>query len=317
MRDAARDSLLGYTYQFMGIASLRALSSETTGEGLSAVFRAKVAAGRLIHEWVGQDAAVRQVPGAPGGSILIQFKHSGDEGNDLDESELIEILCKLDRSRQEAARLGETVDEHVVITNRRLAADALSLYNARSGLARPAKLELRQFNKKNGDPIKKNQALLSGYADAAAAANAWFEVLKRVTIFPGISFAAALDHLRRFASRHGVTAEEFPTRANTAIGTMLSQTVSGLLEIDLPWLREHLVGARDCAVARIWEGLDPRRCPSSAQRAAWASQRANDKPTGPTGTHEPPSGPGAAIPCGVLARGRGFWKKCPRSSASH
>src|SRR5438309_7436016 len=104
MRDGARDSLLGYLYQFVGIASLRALSTEITGDGISTVVRAKVASGRLIHECVGQDAKVQPAPGVAGGSMLIQFKHSGDEGNELDEAELVEILCKLERSRQEAAR---------------------------------------------------------------------------------------------------------------------------------------------------------------------------------------------------------------------
>ena len=242
MTDGARSALLGYLYQFIGTTALRALVTPD-GDGAAAELLAKVRAGRLVHEVVGQDAVVYTRRASTDEAVLIQFKYSADPSNHLSERELIEILCRFDRSTEAAARANDSITSYVLITNRTLELGARALLAAGGSSAPPPALTLPAVYR--GHPHKTNTPLLADYPDPVAAAVAWFEVLNHLSVLEGVSFASCSHALRTFAASHGVLAEEFTGRVAQTIGMVLEETTHGPLEIDSAWLLRHLVGAAD------------------------------------------------------------------------
>src|SRR5437879_1185759 len=133
MQDGARNALLGYLYQFIGVASLRALSASDSVHGAWVGLLARVENGHLLHERHGDDAIVKPVFGTLGGSVAIQFKHSSNASRGLSVGEFIDILHGFEMSRLIAQGQGETVSQFTLITNRDLDRRAQSLFDARSG----------------------------------------------------------------------------------------------------------------------------------------------------------------------------------------
>jgi hypothetical protein len=244
MHDGARDALLGYLYQAIGVSSLRAVAVREPGGGAWAWLTASVASGRLEHERFGQDAVVTKLPGAAGENVAIQYKHSLDITNAIATKELIEILHGFEMSRQDAGSRGVTISRYVLVTNRTLDDKARDLVARRNNRRPPKELVLPL--RKKGKVVASNRRLLTHYnGKPQAAAAAWHAVLRVFEVVEGTSFRQGLDEIQQFAHRHGVLPDELGGAIDRLIGALLRETAVGPVEVTVPWLKRHLVGADD------------------------------------------------------------------------
>src|SRR5947209_5116341 len=98
MVDGARNALLGYLYQFVGLLGLkaRALDPRESNDSLECELVVWAGKGTVIHEEFGQDAAFRLLAG---GTVLVQFKYSASaDRQEIDLPDLLEIIHRFDES---------------------------------------------------------------------------------------------------------------------------------------------------------------------------------------------------------------------------
>ena len=247
MRDGAQDALVGYLYQFVGVASLRARAITATDleQELSCELIASVQKGTLHHEQQGQDALVRVSAGDRDETVAIQFKYSRTvERRVMPRNEVIDVVHAFDRSRRFAASQGVAIDRYVLVTNRTLDTTADALFQKRMSATTPKELVLREHTN-DGRIIESNQPIVKEYGSALAAAQAWHEVFRRLTISENVHFASFLTNLRDLALHHGLSDAEFDAALVRLVGSVIDATVQGPFEVDAGWLTRCLVGAQD------------------------------------------------------------------------
>ena len=256
MLDGARNALLGYLYQLIGTASVR-VREVADGDDAWAHLIAR-AGGSLHSEEFGQDAAVRQIAAPGAGVTAIQFKHSAVTAKAVERSELLDILVAFDRSRNEAASSGVTIDRYSLITNRQLAAGAQEVLSHSKSQTKPHH-SLVLPTHKGGKPIAENEKRLAPHrGNATAAASAWHEVLRNLDVLPSVTSETDLLRLRAFAARYGVLEHEWANRLNALIGAFVSGTASrGTIDVTREWLKEHLIGDAGAANLDFTNWFDP------------------------------------------------------------
>jgi hypothetical protein len=257
MLDGARNAMMGFLYQLLGTASVR-VREITPGNDAWASLIARIGDGTIVCEEFGQDAIARP-PLTNHGVIAIQFKHSADPNKPIETNEFIEILFAFDQSRRDAAAAGETIEEFILITNRSLGEKAQKLlYEAKMAQSVPNLLRLRKQTRA-GKTIVDSERRLAPYAgDVTAAAQAWFSVLRSLTVHPGANFDGDLNRLRMFAARYGVLGTEWDGRLNALVGAFVRETAANnAVEVTREWLKAHLVGDPNAASLQFGSAFSP------------------------------------------------------------
>jgi hypothetical protein len=130
--DGGQWALAGYLYQMVGLLAMHAQancpSMSARSEELAALLKL-VPSGRIHHEYLGQDAVLRQLGVSENDTlVLVQFKYSTQQTPPkITPSQLLEIIDQLHASTQQALALGENVTGYALITNRNLSPQAARL----------------------------------------------------------------------------------------------------------------------------------------------------------------------------------------------
>lgn len=257
MPDGARRALLGYLYQLLNTAALRAVPSGV--DGYPASLLADVRLGQLVLEVHGQDAAIRIDRTGPAELVALQFKHLGEPGSTLGFQDLIEILHALEMSRRAAAAVNETINRSFLVTNRTLDPRAKRLWAKRNGSRRPDELQLIKNTASTLAAWK--ESILSAYATpkagaatattAKTAATAWWAVLKGLVLFENFTFDRGLVDLRDYAAAFGVLEAEQEERLNQLAGLLFRTTAAGPVQLSRQVMNGCLVGSERGACLRF------------------------------------------------------------------
>jgi hypothetical protein len=250
VQDGARDALVGYLYQLVGVAGLRARATlcEGTAESLDCVLLNWIQQGSLLHEVFGQDAAVR-LDGQR--VVAVQFKYSRRSGGAIIlPSEFQEILHTFDCSRREALPTDQ-ITRFVIITNRRLDQEVQALYEKRDE-PQPPKGLLPHGNN------KLTQKIVEAHGTRENAAPHWHNILRNLIICERLPLAAWTDSLRSYAQSHGLDDSEFTDALDRLIGNLVQTTVNRTVDVSCEWLNEQMVGASDARPLCL-DACDPAR----------------------------------------------------------
>jgi hypothetical protein len=256
MVDGARNALLGYLYQLLGTASVRVREVTSAADAWALVI-ARFGQGSPVSEEFGQDATVHP-PATPNhGVTAIQFKYSATPGSLIDRDELIDILVALDRSREEAASAGVTIEHYALVTNRQLDPRAQEIVDHAASPTPHRSLVVTMT--RNGAPVAANVKRVEPHqGDPDRAAAAWHAIVRALTVFPCETFEADLHRLRQFAARYGVLDREWEACLNSLVGALVRETAQGhTVEVTREWLKEHLVGDRNAATLQFGCSFEP------------------------------------------------------------
>ncbi|MCC7421737.1 MAG: hypothetical protein IT428_15760 [Planctomycetaceae bacterium] len=245
--------MTGYLYQFLGIASLRAraITVSDLDSELACDLVTSIQDGELVHELHGQDAVIKVQHASKGENVGIQYKHAKTASRmTIERSELIDILHVFDRSQREAQNRGESLDRFVLVTNRSLDENSQALFQKKTSAQVPPELVIREATQA-GRKIAGAKKVVEEYGSAAAAAAAWHGVLGKLSIWRDLRYEAAVLELKKLATQHGLTPDEFDAARGRIISSIIEATVVGPLTITMEWLTECLVNAPDARVLRL------------------------------------------------------------------
>jgi hypothetical protein len=243
VQDGARGALVGYLYQLVGVAGLRARATvcKGTAESLDCVLLNWIQQGPLLHEVFGQDAVVRL---NSQGVVAVQFKYSWKSGGALIlPSEFQEILHTFDCSRREALPTDQ-ITRFVIITNRELDQEVQALYEKRDE-PQPPKGLIPHGNS------RLTQKIEQAHGTRENAAPHWHDILRNLIICERIPLASWTDSLRSYAQSHGLDDSEFTNALDRLIGNLVRTTVNSTVDVSREWLNEQMVGASDARPLRL------------------------------------------------------------------
>jgi len=255
MSDGARDALAGYLYQIVGAAGLSARAIERSDErgNLTCALVIEARGAKVLHEVRGQDVMMRREEADQNSGIAVQFKFSREgAGKEIQPTELREILNSFDHCRRQASS-SFPVTGYILITNRALGQSAQQRYNRRntpfSGL-KPA--ETRWLSVPRAQTVRIKQ----DYHSTEAAAQAWYAVFERLTVYPRIQHDYWVKGLQEYARKRGLVEEEFAAALSRLVGEALGTTVQGIPEFSQGWLNRCLLGFPDARTLELRAGAD-------------------------------------------------------------
>jgi hypothetical protein len=242
MVEGARNALLGYLYQLLCTASVRVRNVED-GDSAWALLLARLGEGVIRSEEFGQDVTIRSLELPTEGIVAIQLKHSAETGKVINQSELIDILFTLDRSKKEAEGKGETINEFVLISNCHLHSDAERLITDAQSSVKPPKALLLRVNTNAGRPIAGNVNKLRLYDGNPKRAAQSIHTLLKAFKYRRSTIEDHVHRLRAFAAQYGVLEREWQTRLDTLIGAFVRETANEkTISVTQEWLKTQLVG---------------------------------------------------------------------------
>jgi hypothetical protein len=247
MPDGARSALLGYLYQLVQVATLRACAANAAeAEPEWPVLLALIARARLTSELFNQDAVALADDGSSA-CAAIQVKYSEGGNESIDFQSFVELLHGFEQARLLAQRDQWTVESYFLITNRSLNSSVEEI------LADPSETSIRRALKKRvSNPPEWLAKLFRRYANADSALQAWAAALAKLEPPLNASFQRGLDKLCQFAHWHGVLPEELDSALTNLIGRLFQDSASAKpLEITASWLRLHLTGVQDAVDIRF------------------------------------------------------------------
>jgi hypothetical protein len=234
VQDGARNALIGYLYQFLGVAGLRVLSVLSSDEELFCRGLGDVPNGRLAHEAFGQDAAMQWPDGA---IVAFQFKYSWDGTKPLDKGDLHSILDAFDRSQSELSP-PTTFTNFVVVTNRQLELAVQGILAAQNEDEPPAGLLPGPQSK-----LRRNIDERHGKPEASVAA--WRSILRRLKFKTNIPIGTWQSVIQSYGESLGVRPEELQPAIYGLIGELITKTTTGPVEVSESLLKRNLVKASD------------------------------------------------------------------------
>jgi len=201
--DGGRRALAGYLYQIVGVLGMQAYAhcSDVALDSpeLEALLRL-VRAGQLYHEYLDQDAVLRQLGISSNDDyVLVQFKYSSQVPlPTIGPAELTEIVHRLDQIDQ-SARQAQDLDRNVVgytlITNRGLGPKAQEMKDAAE----------------SGDSIG---SLTSGQ----------YATLQQLRVITDLRLSVWQEALRIFAHKFGAEEAEIERGISRLVGDLVRQT---------------------------------------------------------------------------------------------